>query len=1189
MNTIQAKIDAIRARTQRLRLLYGASYLLAVMLATVLGIASIDYLFKFNDFGVRLIFSLVAIGVALWAGYRFVWRSLRHRLSDVAISQQIEKQFPQLGDRLSSSVEFLRQEEDDALAGSAALRRAVITSTAADIESLDFSQALEPQPARKALRIAALASLSALLLAAINPTVARVALARLANPFGSDAFPRRTNLQIVGEAPTRLPVGQSFELHVADRDGNLPDEARLHLRFESVDGETTGEERSEPMQHLNDVLVARKENVTRPFLYRVTGGDDYSMPWTSLEVVEPPRVESLRIRLQPPAYTGWSRVPSDRQIQAIRGTRVELSATVTKPLKSAVLMQENGKTAPARIGKDGHTVHVPADPAQPFVIDQSGAYWLELTDLEGIRGGMQDRWEVRAVPDAAPTVSIERPAANQFVTPEAELPLSLLVKDDLAIRDVGLRSTRSENADVDDQLLELFQGPATPSAPANQTTAVPTGGESRTIEYRWRLAPLKLKPGTQLTFYAIANDYLPQSGQSPERRITIITPQELDERIAQRQATILSELGRVLKLEQEARAQVSDLQIQLAKVGALEKPDIDHAQAAELNQRVVHSTLTSDDRGLPAQIHDLLEELHTNKVDSPDIERLMSATLGELGRLDESHLTPLSHELTTAIKSARSELANEGASRKPAVAVRKAIDAAAVHQDAVIHSLEQLASKMSQWDNYRRFGREVAQLKRDQQELEAQTSDVAAKTLGQDRDSLRPQQQATVSKLAERQHELGRRFDKARQQMADMARSLQESDPLAAATLEDAAQQAGERGISGQMREAGKQLDSNLVSQARGAQRQIGRELDELLDILANRREQELSRLVKRLREAEHELRALRKQQAGLRSKFQEARQIQDEPERKRQLERLSREQKQLQEEAARFARKLERLQAEKAGRSAQSAAAKMSKASLSGGQGDGKEAEEQAEGAQKDLDESQQQLAERRQQAELDLAREQIARMQDGLKSLGEQQRALLAETERLEGLRQAQHRFTRPQIVSVRNLGRAERGLESETKAMAEKVASAEVFHLALETIRGEMGGAAESIESQHTGQPAQSRQQSAIRRIGQLLEAMKSASKPGGGNSGGQGGGQQPNAAAQDTIRALAEVKLLKLMQEDLNARFRELVARGDAGEELARLSQEQGKLAEMMQNFTRPAENPEDNPESLPDLRLEEETK
>jgi hypothetical protein len=188
---------------------------------------------------------------------------------------------------------------------------------------------------------------------------------------------------------------------------------------------------------------------------------------------------------------------------------------------------------------------------------------------------------------------------------------------------------------------------------------------------------------------------------------------------------------------------------------------------------------------------------------------------------------------------------------------------------------------------------------------------------------------------------------------------------------------------------------------------------------------------------------------------------------------------------------------------------------------------------------------------------------------------------------LRKSQGRFTRPQIISVRDLGRAERGLAAETETIAEKVASAEVFHLALQNIGGEMADAAKAIESQNTGQPAQVRQRSAIRRISQLLEAMKSAAKQGGrGNSGGQGGGQQQNNAAQDTIRALAEVKLLKLMQEDLNARFQELAARGEAGDELAHLSQEQGKLAEMMQNFTRPAEAPEDNPELLPDLRLEE---
>jgi hypothetical protein len=227
-----------------------------------------------------------------------------------------------------------------------------------------------------------------------------------------------------------------------------------------------------------------------------------------------------------------------------------------------------------------------------------------------------------------------------------------------------------------------------------------------------------------------------------------------------------------------------------------------------------------------------------------------------------------------------------------------------------------------------------------------------------------------------------------------------------------------------------------------------------------------------------------------------------------------------------------------------------------------------------------------------MDLAREQIAKMQEGLKSLGEQQQALLAETERLEGLRSTQGRFTRPQIISVRDLGRAQRGLEGESKVLAEKVVSAEVFHLALETIRGEMRGAAEGIERQRTGESTQRVQREAIRRIGQLLEALKSAKKQGGEGSSGGAGGQQ-NAAAQDSIRALAEVKLLKLMQEDLNTQFQQLaderngLSRDERAAEFDRLSTEQGKLADLMQNFTRPpVDTPEDDPESLPDLRLEE---
>ena len=51
-----------------------------------------------------------------------------------------------------SSIEFLKQSEDDSAGGSAALRRAVIAQTTAETESLRFSEVLEKGPAVRATR-----------------------------------------------------------------------------------------------------------------------------------------------------------------------------------------------------------------------------------------------------------------------------------------------------------------------------------------------------------------------------------------------------------------------------------------------------------------------------------------------------------------------------------------------------------------------------------------------------------------------------------------------------------------------------------------------------------------------------------------------------------------------------------------------------------------------------------------------------------------------------------------------------------------------------------------------------------------------------------------------------------------------------------------------------------------------------
>ncbi|MEX0978050.1 MAG: hypothetical protein WDZ48_04325 [Pirellulales bacterium] len=1185
---LERKIGQVRHRARWLLLLYAAGWTVATLGAAVLLLGLADYWIRFQDHGIRLMCSLAVLLVVAWAGYRFwfvgVWRS---RLGDVQIAQRIERRFGGLNDRLASAIQFLKQPEIDPQAGSAALRRAVILQTGSEVERLDVSQVLEPGPTRRALALAGLVVALASVFVAASPGNARIALLRLARPLGGEAWPRFYRVEF-RSAPTRLAAGQNFEVELLhDASHRLPAEVRMFYRYETGDADDTIE--SDDMRWLNGAMVARKENVTRPFWYRAEGGDDASMEWIRLEVLEAPRLESVQLKLRPPAYTGLPPEESAKSIHALRGTRIGLSGTVTKKLRSATLRLDGGTELPVELTDDAYGIRLDPDANEPFVVDKTGQYRIELEDREGLVGGTDEWFDIRAVPDLEPTVTIEEPGTNIFVTPQGEVSLSIAVKDDLAIHAIALHFNRSDRTDVEDFSVSLYCGED--QAPRLSGAGLLVGGklgESRVVEHRWLLSELDSKPGAQLTFWATAADYLPQTGKSTPRRITIITPAELEERLAQRRTLIFGELERVLKMQQDARTQTRSLEIQL-NVGQIGKPDVDHAQAAELNQRQVARTLTSQTEGIPAQIADFLAELHSNRVDSPDIERYMAGILEEIDRLSQQHLGTIESELTRFIKAAQAKLPRDPASPagggQPDDELKQSLTSAGANQDQVVASLERMLSELGRWDNYRRFAREVTQLERDQQEILRQTKEVGAKTLGRDYKELDQQQQADLKKLGSQQIDLSRRLEKTQQQMAEMSQSLSETDPVAAATVADGLHQARQQAISGQMRSSSEQLERNQLGQAVEQQGKIAKDLQDLLSILSNRREQELTRLVKQLKEAEDELAQIRSKQQGLRKKMKSAADETDPQQRKKQLERLAREQKQLEQEAARLARKLERLQAEQAARNTSSATGKMAASGEAGEQGDAAGADEKAAAAEKDLEEAQQKLAERRKQAEQDLAREQVARMEDALKSLHERQKKLIQDTQRLENLRAAAGRFTRAQLGTVSDLARQQEGLRGETSQMADKLALAEVINLALDGARRHMARAAEALENRDTGTQAQGAQEAARRRLAQLLSAFENKPKQGKQGDGGSGSGSGSGAGSEGSID-LTQLKLLRVLQEDLNERYRSLIAGGDGdgGKQMTEIAEEQGKLAELTLKLSERVEkNPEDDPEKLPDVR------
>ena len=322
---------------------------LRLIAIVVLGLG--DYLIRFQDRGLRVLCWLGLLGGVGWTCYRSLLLPLAAPLGDIELARRLERHFPALGDRLLSAVEFLRQTDDDPIAGSPALRRTVIAQTAAEVERVDFAETLDDAPPRRAAGIAAGVLLAAGLLGLLAPAASHIALARLLNPFSDVAWPQATHLA-ARHLVNRVAKGQAFEVEVVDAHGaRLPADVCIHYRFSGPDHAIA--EETEPMQWLGDARVARRENVTQPFSYWMEGGDDHSMQPIAVAVVEPPAVESLRVRLFPPAYTGWPVETVEGNIRALVGTRLEMDGVANKPLKSATLCFESGPNIVARVSEDG--------------------------------------------------------------------------------------------------------------------------------------------------------------------------------------------------------------------------------------------------------------------------------------------------------------------------------------------------------------------------------------------------------------------------------------------------------------------------------------------------------------------------------------------------------------------------------------------------------------------------------------------------------------------------------------------------------------------------------------------------------------------------------------------------------------------------------------------------------------------
>ncbi len=1232
--------DRLRELRQRVRYVlwvYGFCCLIVTLFLTTLVAGSLDWLWHLDEAGTRVLLGLGILAASGWVGWRFLWIPLTTDFSNVELASRIEKQNPAFQDSLSSTVQFLESDQDE-LIGSPKLQQKVIAQTLRRLDQISVDGLIETRPVQRVATWAVATCVLVAVVVGFNQADAATAMNRLLFPFSSTPWPRDVELRFVDQDLRPLTAslnggltvvqGETLELYVENQRGALP----ADLTF--VQRRANGKVLREPMRQTTlwdsdgtarEIGGASLQVTTGPLFFWARGGDGETVP-LQVDVVPPPRIESLRVSVQTPDYTGRTiqTLPEGvGHVEGIVGTRVALTARVNKPLESATLHRKDESPQRLAVSQDGLEV------SGEFHLSKAmnGSWWLVLKDRQGFENPNATRYDLRIAADSVPDVKIEEPQTDMLVTAVAKVPFRVLVRDDLGIRSAWLRYKPSVQSGrqlefVDGVIVAPQQGgelgslrnpdgeasldeDSPPRVNAGETGRLPLfDSEDRPEQIRpelvWDLGPFAWLPGTQIVVHAEASDWYDlggtHSGTSNPRTLIIVSEDEKRAELTDRQAALLLGLERATSALESAHQNTNELKLQLEEAGELRREDRDVLKRVELDQRQVESRLTGGSSSLQNEARRIAQERSDNSVDDAASEMLLDSLVGELDFFRTDAFPTIEQRLTEAQKLSSSEGQLDSRRRNQ---LKDALASVSNKQKEAIRSLKDLLSDLSQWRNERNLNADLRSLTSDQQELSQATAEVGQKTLTRSQAELTDQERADLAKLSARQQQVADNVDAFREQLKEAIDDAAKTQPDVAEAFEKALETIEQSGISGEMRQAANNLQRNRVGDAVSAQQKIIETMRKIQNELDQREVTDTETLAKKLEEGRQDLAAARSQQETLKKNVEAAANVKDQAERERQLEQLRREQQKLREALEETLRRLERLQSSASAATGR-AAEQMKNAESSLSNDDASDALEKIEETLDDLEQAERELAADQKQVEEQLAREQLEKLADQLQSLIARQQATIGETQRLQLEFEATEKWSRTRLKSLRNLTDTQQNLSNETNAAAEKVDSIEIVALSLRGAVRYMQRAIERLNERDTSAETVAVQQLVVRRFEELLKALADEDAKNGeeGQPPGENQENEQQAGPEgDIVTLIAQLKVIRSLQVDLAERFDNVRNRAATDAELTEsdraelqsISEEQEMIADLVREMTSAFGDPEpaqEVPASDPGILLKE---
>jgi hypothetical protein len=390
------------------------SQILALLLIAFWSVLLIGIITAFRQgLGVpyRLLAGLILVGAGLlllWS--RFGYRDLR------ALAEQIERQFPELDEKLLTAIEPANPNASEFL------RRKLIEETLSHAKKTEWNQ-IVPRG-----RLSFLWCIQWILL------LTTVSLPwMMPGKFKSDGPSSGGKRELLVDwqvEPGDAQIEKGADLLVTVR---FPDEFAEDVRLVVEEaGEAT--QNISLQRSLKDPIASGMlRKVNESFRYRVESDTKQSESFL-IEIFEHPSVVQSDALVQSPSYAQQEdkRVINTRRVSVVDGAQVVWDLKLNKEVASAQWIDENGKTTQlAPLSEDPTNYRIEETPTG------STRFRLELVDQQGRTEKMSEEFIVKVIPNREPELKLTS-ASDQRVSPIQEMMVGAKVQDDFGIQRAGI-------------------------------------------------------------------------------------------------------------------------------------------------------------------------------------------------------------------------------------------------------------------------------------------------------------------------------------------------------------------------------------------------------------------------------------------------------------------------------------------------------------------------------------------------------------------------------------------------------------------------------------------------------------------------------------------------------------------------------------------------------------------------------